>query len=302
MPSDVRKAVLRSGKSDLSGAQIAFFGGSFTAVDREYMVALLMEAQYTVNEFSMGGIRISTRPDKIDNEILAILKKYGVNSIELGAQSLNDEVLSANNRGHDADTVKRAAVLIKDCGFELGLQMMTGLYMDSPERAVETARGIIELSPETVRIYPTIALEGTYLAQLYYKGTYKPQELEEAVELCAELIPMFEKAGIRVIRVGLHAEEEIEKGMVAGPYHPAFRELCNSRIIYNKIISLIAQKVENTGEMSYNIKVSPKMLSAAIGQQKQNIKRFLDKGINLKFTPDKTIPLGELIIEEQKLT
>lgn len=276
---------MRAGNNNLHGAQIAFFGGSFTAIDREYMVSLLEEGKRLIDEYGLEGIRISTRPDKIDDEILSVLKKYGVVAIELGAQSMDDEVLLANNRGHDAEAVVQASGLIKARGFELGLQMMTGLYMDTDEKAIETAKRIIELEPETVRIYPTITLEGTYLDSLYKKGMYKPQTLDEAVNLCSALIPMFEGEGISVIRVGLHAEAGIETGMSAGPYHPAFKELCISKMFYDRILPYLVENLENTGKMTYTIKVSPKMISAAVGQKRSNIEKLQSAGFNVKFVP-----------------
>ena len=143
--------------------------------------------------------------------ILDILKKYGVTSIELGAQSMDDEVLKANLRGHTAQDVENASRLIKSYGFELGLQMMTGLYLDTDEKAVETAKRIIALQPSTVRIYPTVVLKGTMLARLYEDEVFKPQTVDDAANLCTRLVPMFEDAGIRVIRLGLHASDDIKK-------------------------------------------------------------------------------------------
>ena len=169
-PQDVDKAVKTALKSKGFDYEIAFFGGSFTAIDREYMISLLKAANKYIKSNEVKGIRISTRPDCIDEEILDLLKEYGVTSIELGAQSMDDEVLLANRRGHTAKDVENASELIKSYGFELGLQMMTGLYKDSEEKAIKTAEKIIALSPQTVRIYPTVVLKGTYLADLYLSG------------------------------------------------------------------------------------------------------------------------------------
>lgn len=266
------------------GAEIAFFGGSFTAIDRDYMLSLLEVASKAVKDYGFIGIRCSTRPDKIDEEVLRILKKYGVTSIELGAQSMSDRILFMNDRGHDAQSVRKASSLIKSFSFELGLQMMTGLYGSSEEDDINTAKELIKLSPATVRIYPTITLENTRLADLYRSGEYNPLSLEATVNLVSKLIPMFEENGIRVIRVGLHASEEMDV-RVAGPYHPAFKELCISEILFNKISDELLKKREPSDE-EIIIKCSPKLLSACIGQKKANVGKFKKLGYNVRFVPD----------------
>ena len=180
---DVKNAVntaMGSKNYDKSNGEIAFFGGSFTAIDREYMLELLTAAKSEIDLKNAKGIRISTRPDCIDNEILTLLKEYGVTAIELGAQSMNDEVLLKNRRGHTAQDVITASQLIKDFGFQLGLQMMTGLYGDNDEKSIETAKKIISLNPDTIRIYPTVVFKNTHLDKLCASGEYIPQTLENA--------------------------------------------------------------------------------------------------------------------------
>ncbi len=294
----VREAVERSGLigSDRSKtAQIAFFGGSFTAIERTYMLSLLDEAKRCVEEYSLVGIRISTRPDCIDEEILGILKAYHVTAIELGAQSMDDEVLKANHRGHTADDVRKASGLIKEHGFELGLQMMTGLYTDTDEKALKTAEEIIRLAPKTVRIYPTIVLGGTYLGRLMTQGKYTPQGLDEAVCLCAKLIEMFEEKNIDIIRVGLHAEESLEAEMIAGPFHPAFKELCVSKMLFDRMLCGL-KKLDNNGGKCYNISVNPQDVSAAVGQGKANALKFRDMGLTVEIKADKQIKRGDFEI------
>ncbi len=264
-------------------AEIAFFGGSFTAIDRNYMISLLEVASKAIKNYGFMGIRCSTRPDKIDEDVLTILKKYNVTSIELGAQSMSDRILFMNDRGHDAESVRKASSLIKSFSFELGLQMMTGLYGSSEDDDIFTAKELIKLKPKTVRIYPTITLDNTRLADLYRSGEYTPPTLESTVKLVSKLIPMFEKNDISVIRVGLHASEEIDR-RVAGPYHPAFKELCMSEILFNEINSELSKRPQTTGEIT--VKCSPKLLSACIGQKKANIERFSKLGYNVKFTPN----------------
>lgn len=236
-PDEVRKTLSESlGQMGERAEQseIAFFGGSFTAIERSRMLGLLDATQGFVGPGRFHGIRLSTRPDAIDEEILDLLKQYGVTAIELGAQSMDDRVLNLNGRGHTAAQVAVASGLIKGCGFELGLQMMTGLYGDTPEGALQTARALAALNPDTMRVYPTIVLRGTALAALYEKGSYQPQSVDEAVTLCAELLLFFKERGIPVIRLGLHASESLEEARVAGPWHPAFRELCEGRVYYER--------------------------------------------------------------------
>lgn len=295
---DVKAAVEKAVGSALkSETEIAFFGGSFTAIDREYMISLLSAAKEMIEKYSFKGIRISTRPDVIDEEILLLLKEYRVTAIELGAQSMCDEVLAANRRGHLSGEVIWASELIKSFGFELGLQMMTGLYKDTDERAIETAGKIIALKPQTVRIYPTIVLKDTHLEELMEKGVYKPQTLEQAIELVSKLIPMFEDNGIKVIRVGLHAEEELESGMVAGPYHPAFKELCMSRIFLKRLLEQLLS-VEKSGKIKYNVLVNTRSLSVAKGQKKSNLNKLNEMGFEVSFFCNDNIKPGEFIIKQ----
>ena len=180
-------------------AEIAFFGGSFTAIERSRMTELLEVAYPYVRDGIFAGIRVSTRPDAIDGEILDILKSHGVTMIELGAQSMRDDVLLANQRGHTAQDVRNASAMIKEYGIGLGLQMMTGLYLDNDEGAVYTAEELIKLRPDNVRIYPTVVLHGTMLERLMNAGEYKPQDSESAAKLCAVLLKMFYDKNITVI-------------------------------------------------------------------------------------------------------
>jgi histone acetyltransferase (RNA polymerase elongator complex component) len=286
---DVRAAVETALKRKGFDYEIAFFGGSFTAIDREYMLSLLETAYEYVSSDKVSGIRISTRPDCIDDEILALLKKYGVTSIELGAQSMDDEVLEANRRGHTAEDVVRASELIKKYGFELGLQMMTGLYKDTEEKALQTAKSIIALSPATVRIYPTVVLKGTYLAELYEKELYKPLCADDSAELCAKLVPMFEQAGIKIIRLGLHSSPDIKRNMLAGGFHDSFGELVKSRLLINQILDY------PPGD--YTVFVNERSLSKLKGNAKGNIYLLMERGYNIKIIIDNSLSVDELRIK-----
>lgn len=270
----VKIAVGSLSESEAAGGEIAFFGGSFTMVERDYMLSLLEAAYEYVEKGVFKGIRISTRPDGISEEICDILKKYGVTAVELGAQSLDDRVLSLNERGHTARQVEDASRMLKKYGFELGLQMMTGLYGSEDADSIETAEKIISLSPDTVRIYPTVVIKGTRLYDLMKKGEFVPKGVPETAELCARLIPMFENAGIKIIRVGLHSGGGVEEGFAGGAYHPALREICEGRIYYNSAL----EKLSKLGEGSYILNVSPKEISKMTGQKKENLIKLREKG------------------------
>lgn len=286
---DVKNAVDTALKRKGYEYEIAFFGGSFTAIDRDYMIQLLEAAYPYVKSGQVSGIRISTRPDCIDREILDILKKYGVTSIELGAQSMDDEVLDANKRGHTAQDVVNASVMIKEYGFELGLQMMTGLYLDTYEKAISTAKKIIELQPKTVRIYPTVVLKGTYLADLYLAEQYHPLDVDDSAELCAELVGLFEQANIKIIRLGLHSSRDIKENMLAGGFHDSFGEIVKSRIMLNKILALPPS--------DYQVFVNPKSLSKLKGNNKRNIYFLLERGYNIKIIADNGVGIDQLRIK-----
>lgn len=276
-------------------SQIGFFGGSFTAIDRETMVSLLKAAAPYVGVRKFQGIRVSTRPDAIDKERLEILQEYGVTAIELGAQSMDDHVLQLNGRGHTAQDVRRSGELITTFGIELGVQMMVGLYGDSDEGAMQTARELDALNPQTVRIYPTIVLEGTPLADLYRQGIYQPLSLDKAVELCSRLLLFFEGRNRKVIRMGLHAEQTLEQGRIAGPYHPAFRELCESRIFLEKALSALKKRQQS----HFLIQVAPSAVSKMIGQHRCNLRALEQEGYRVRVEACPALKAYEINIQEE---
>ena len=292
---DVEKTLLKA-IDDLGeraeNTEIAFFGGSFTAIDRAYMLELLNATKPFINRFS--GIRISTRPDCIDDEVLAVLKEYGVTSIELGAQSMDNSVLDLNNRGHNAKDVVKASKLIKDNGFSLGLQMMTGLYCSDFEKDIKTAESFIALKPDTVRIYPTVIMKNTALADLYTSGQYNPYTLDESVDLCAKLIVMFESANIKVIRLGLHYSDSLVNESLGGNYHPAFKELCEARIFYNSFIELS----KDCSSKKLDVFINQKSLSKFLGQKKSNLKKFNDLGYDITVNFDNDLSKYQIKIGE----
>lgn len=297
-PQDVAKAAeiaMKSLGENTKNAEIAFFGGSFTAIDRKYMISLLEAAAQFVKNGGFAGIRISTRPDYINDEILSILENYGVTTIELGAQSMDDRVLSLNGRGHTAKQVDEAAELIRSRGFALGLQMMTGLYGDTAGGALKTARRLAALKPVNIRIYPTIILRSTELGEKYLKGEYKTLGLDETVDLCAKLLDYFEECGIKVIRLGLHASPELERDMLSGPWHPAFRQLCESRRMLTKITEYLY--FNHIPKKNIVITVNPKCASIAAGQKKSNLCALADMGYTAKIRQNISVKQKSFIIE-----
>lgn len=207
-----------------------------------------------------------------------------------------DRVLTLNNRGHNSNCVREASQLIKDNGFSLGLQMMTGLYGSSEEDDVYTAKEFIKLHPDTVRIYPTVVLDNTELGRLFSKGIYQTQTLTQAVDLCAELITMFEDVNISVIRVGLHSSDTMQSKILSGAFHPAFRELCEGKIYLNKITEEINHKKIQQGNII--ILVTPLAVSKATGQRKINLTTLKNMGYNAKIIADPNLLQGQIIIQE----
>lgn len=236
-PKDVDNAISNAAALPRTGAkrQLAFYGGSFTAIPTAEQTALLAAAKAHLDAGEIDSVRLSTRPDAIDAVTLKRLKDYGVDTIELGAQSMCDEVLLLSGRGHTAADVETASKMIKAEGFRLILQMMTGLPGDTKERSIETAQRIIALAPDGVRIYPTVIVRDTALFDLWQAGRYKEHSVEQAVDWCAALVPLFDAAGIPIIRLGLNPTEELSGGAAAGgAYHPALGELVKSRIMLER--------------------------------------------------------------------
>ena len=291
-PEEVDKTLKKAAR-ELHGfsekSEIAFFGGSFTMIPRELMLSLLAPAKKWIDRKAFSGIRISTRPDAIDEEVLTLLKEYGVTSIELGAQSCNDEVLSKNRRGHTFEDTQKAAELIRSFGFSLGLQMMTGMPGSTKQDDLLTAARFAALKPDTMRIYPALVLKNTPMAEWYEKGEYVPQTVDEAAALCAELLDVFDLYKIKVIRLGLHAECSLEDNLVAGPYHPAFREICESIRFRKKIAPMLVRLPKG----SYVLKVAPSDVSKCSGQHRSNIEYWSSLGYEIKVASEKSLAPGD---------
>jgi histone acetyltransferase (RNA polymerase elongator complex component) len=215
-----------------SETEIAFFGGNFTGLSIQQQTDYLQSVQHFLREGKVSAIRCSTRPDYIDNQTVELLMSFGVKMVELGAQSFDDEVLKTSGRGHSAEDIYRAVSILKKYQMPFGLQMMTGLPSDTPEKALQTAKEIVRLNADNTRIYPCLVVRNTVLEHLYHNKMYQPQTFEEAIALCAELVAIFEQHGVKILRVGLHRSEGFDRGstLVAGPYHPSFNELVESRL------------------------------------------------------------------------
>jgi len=217
--------------------QVAFYGGTFTRLPFEQMRRLLKEAYVFVKRGFFCGIRVSTRPDALDDDRLGVMKEYGVSTVEIGAQSMDDHVLDLSNRGHRAEHTARAVRSLRTYGFRVGIQLMPGLPGDSRECFRSTTTKVLDLHPEMARLYPALVIRGTELARRYENGRYRPLGVEEAVEICAESCIRLECNGIPVIRIGLMSSPRLlEKGqIIAGPWHTAFGGLVRSHIYLKSI-------------------------------------------------------------------
>lgn len=277
----VRGTIEAALKSLPDGApfEIAFYGGSFTAVPRSLQDALLGAAAPFVSRQN-ASVRVSTRPDSVDGETARYLKSMGVRTVELGAQSMDDAVLALSGRGHKREDTIRAARAVREAGLELVLQMMTGLPGDTPERAARTARALIALKPDGVRIYPAVVLRGTALEAMWRSGQYAAHTVEDAVKVCAELYEMFEEAGIPVIRLGLQSSETLESDAAAGAYHPALGELVLSRVLFKRAVD--RARGEGIGcARRVTFGVHPSRLPAMVGQRRGNL-RALEEALSCR--------------------
>lgn len=273
---DIR-GIIEAALSKISNtAEVAFYGGSFTAIPREEMTAYLSAVAPYIESERVSGIRLSTRPDAIDEEILDILASYGVRTIELGAQSMDDAVLKKSGRGHTSNDVESSSKLILEHGFSLILQMMTHLPGSSSQKDIATAKRIAELRPSGVRVYPTVVVSDTALCDMWEKGSYTPATAEAAAELGAEILEIFEERNIPVIRFGLNPTDDLSSGAaLAGAYHPALGEMARSELFFKKLSALIEK--EGIKGKTLDVFVARGKTSVATGQKKRNIQRLREK-------------------------
>lgn len=277
--------------------ELAFYGGSFTALPTEQQLRYLEAAGRARDCGAVSSIRLSTRPDAVTPEILERLKQYGVGTVELGAQSMQEAVLRASGRGHSAEDVRRASAMIREAGLSLVLQMMTGLPGDDDNGAVDTAVQLVALQPDAVRIYPTVIVRGTELERLWRRSMYQEHTVEDAVRVCARLLPLFQAAGIPVIRLGLNPTDELSGGAaLAGAYHPALGELVRGRVLRNRVERQLAEM--NCEGEAVTIRVPEKLLSQMLGQKRCNVIWLKEHFLlaELKVCPDREST--DLIIEK----
>lgn len=293
--------------------EIGFFGGNFTGIDQSLQIEYLSIAKKYLDKGDIQAIRLSTRPDYITNQSLAVLKDYQVSTIELGAQSLHDDILLKAGRGHTVNDIRKASQLIREAGFKLGLQMMTGLPCDTPEKSIETAKLIIELGADFTRIYPTLVIKHTDLEKEWLSGRYKPQTLDKAVSLTADLLELFESNGVEVIRVGLHPSEDLIAGkdLLAGPFHVSFRQLAETELWKRKILKAInhidSQDTANNSCVAISGKTitvlsSKDQLKSAIGYSGSNREMLLKLFSEVNFvTAEQSETNQPLIIADKRL-
>jgi histone acetyltransferase (RNA polymerase elongator complex component) len=253
--------------------QVAFYGGSFTALPLGTQERLLCTCDPFLKAGMVHSLRISTRPDYCSPECLEILKANGVATVELGVQSMAEEVLKVSLRGYGKEKVKEAVRDLHEEGFEVGVQLMVGLPGDNPEKFVATVEEVIRLRPHFVRLYPTVVIKGTQLERWFRNGRYAPLSLEQAVDLTKEALKRFQQAHIPVIRIGLQPTAALSRNIAAGPYHPAFRQLVESVLLYEQAADLLAQ-FPHEGGISPTFLVSPQDISTFYGQRRHNIQRL----------------------------
>lgn len=295
-PDEVKTIASREAKrmteEQRKNTEIAFFGGSFTAIPRDLMTEYLSAAYGVVSKYGLYGIRISTRPDCISDDVLDILGEFGVRDIELGAQSTDDRVLELNGRGHSAEDIFKASEMIKARGFSLGLQIMPGLYGDTDKTIKKTVEDVIKIKPATVRVYPTVVVKNTELHRLYEEGKFIPLSTGHASEICARMIIEFRENGIEIIKMGLHSETTLQRDVIAGPFHPAFKELCENRIFYD----IIKNKLSDRDCKRAVVFVHPKSLSKALGMGKANKRKLYEEGYDVVFMTDDSLGKYEIKI------
>lgn len=288
--------------------EIAYFGGSFTGIDRELMIYLLDVAEKYVKREDDGrakisGIRMSTRPDYINDEIMSILRGYSVKTVELGLQSMDDEVLRLSNRGHTARQAETACEMIKNAGYELIGQMMIGLPGSTLEKEIETARKICEMGASGARIYPTVTFFGTELAAMADRGEYQMLDLDDAVFRSKEVLEIFEAYGVECIRIGLCASDNLndETQVKGGANHAALGELVEGELFYDRMRELVkdaAKETELSGKtLEFTVPIGS--VSKSIGQNSRNKKRLFEEFAPKKITiTEKNVPSITLALTE----
>ncbi|MCL2773464.1 MAG: radical SAM protein [Oscillospiraceae bacterium] len=268
--------------------EIAFFGGSFTGLKREEMLEFLQIANEYINKYNfISGIRLSTRPDYISEEIVEILLKHKVKSIELGIQSMFDEVLTACKRGHTVKDTERACAIIKSVSINLTGQMMLGLPESDREKDIETAKMLVKLGINSARIYPTIILQNTMLYKIYEQNMYAPISIDDALYRAKEIKKIFDLNNIEILRMGLCSSDDVNVNACIGPYHPAFGELVESEIIYDSLFEELTE-IKNA-ERKFVIETAKTNMSKIVGHKRKNILRLRENFKNIEIVENNDI-------------
>ncbi len=285
---------LSSSEREIPHIEIAYYGGSFTLFSRQLQEEYLHPASVVFKRGLIRGIRLSTRPDWIDNSILSFLKEKGVSVIELGVQTMDDQLLDYIRRGHTSEDVRRAMELLREFGFKTGIQLMIGLPGEDGASRNSSMDKVKSLKPDMVRIHPTLVIRDTLLEQLYISGEYIPLTLEQAVTILKRLVLEFEAEGIRVIRLGLQPNRSLEKAgtIVAGPYHPALGQLVTSSIFYDLIMRGM-EKLQPETVNRLDIEVSPENISNVVGNKRENLARLRDNYLSCEIRVKGNISLHE---------
>lgn len=262
--------------------EVAFYGGTFTSLPRSDQEQLLAPLQPLMATGSVARVRLSTRPDAVDGETARFLASRGVATVELGVQSMDDAVLAAAGRGHGAAHVEEAFASLCGAGIDIGAQLMPGLPGDTADSALRSLERVLALSPSFVRIYPTVVVEGTRLAELWRSGDYTPLALDDAVSLCAAMLRRCISAGVPVIRIGLQPTEELERPgtVLAGPWHPAFRQLAESELFFD-LLQRLAAGIPAGSDLE--VACAPRRVSDVAGQHRRNLVRLRERsGVAVK--------------------
>lgn len=291
-------------KPETTKIELAFYGGSFTGIPSDTQESYLRTAHEYLEDGKIHGIRLSTRPDYMDDEVINRLKRYQVALVELGVQSLDEEVLLASKRGYKSDVVYESVDKLHKAGIQVGIQLMIGLPLDSLEKTIETTNKVLAFHPSCIRIYPTLVIQDTLLQTLYQEGSYTPLDLETAVTWTAIMALTFKNNNIPIIRMGLQPTDLITKGesVLAGPFHPAFRQLVESRLIRDQITNWLSTQstltnIKPTAINTFQVFSNPKTQSLLIGQKRSNLDHFNALGYKMTVGVRTELEDGEIEIE-----
>jgi histone acetyltransferase (RNA polymerase elongator complex component) len=292
------QSFLRTFRGFSERREVAFYGGTFTGLALEDQTALLTVVQPFMERRMIDGIRISTRPDAMDATELDFLRRHGVHTIEVGAQSMVDQILRNTRRGHTTEDVVQSVRLARSMRFEVGIQIMLGLPGEDSDLFLTTVRRVIDLRPDCVRIYPLLVLKGSPLASDYRRGRYEPLSLDKAVQWAKEALVLFETAQIKVIRMGLQPTPRLEadETIVAGPYHPAFRSLVRSALFYDRACRILEDRKNRNGHV-VRFRVAPEDVADFKGHKKQNVRRLMESyGLtSIEIVSDPSLPRGRVV-------